>query len=69
MPTGPIRRADISLGLYLEQDIPAWIEVDGQHCQFVGIVGRSPAGLPRAAADEFVIEPGLLYRADIDLDV
>jgi hypothetical protein len=60
-----VLRAQECLGQYLGEDIPAWIEVDGRRCQFVGVASRHSNGLPRLGRDEFMISPGLVYRSGV----
>ncbi len=68
-PPPKVLRADESVGEFQGRPIPAWIEVDGRHMVFDGILNRSPAGLPSIGKREFAIEPGLLYRQAVEEQV
>lgn len=53
------------IGRYADRDIPAWIDVDGRRCTFVGVEPITHRARRAARSGEIVIAPGLVYRAEI----
>jgi hypothetical protein len=61
-----VTRSKKSLGRYLDEDIPAWIELENSHWHFAGVHSTSTTPV---RLGEVVIHPGLLYRKGINTRV
>jgi hypothetical protein len=61
-----VTRSKKIIGRYLDEDIPAWIDLENSRWHFVGI---HPTSSTPVRLGEVVIHPGLLYRKGINTRV
>ena len=66
MPEAQVETADELVGMFRGEPIPAWITVDGQQFEYIGILPGGTQGRTRIGATDYAIEPGLVYRAVLD---
>lgn len=63
---GAINEKGPSIGYYLDQDIPAWVDARGRRYEFNRLWDETRGDIAQLAGDEIVISPGLIYSSAME---